>query len=158
MSWGASLGSTQGKLYWCYTECTRWETLNNVGWERARKANPSQLVGHQEVRLPSSLGSGKVQPHSIRQIREMGLGEKKLEGRDWWEHGGKGQISWKEEPKKNENIDWNFQEKEGERQSLVQHSLCPWTPCNDMNDSLRSLYNLIISSNAFLLKVPAPRF
>lgn len=34
-------------------------------------------MGHQEVRLPTSLGSGKVQPHSIRQIRETGLGEKK---------------------------------------------------------------------------------
>lgn len=56
---------------------TRWETLNNAGWELARKANPSQPVGHQEVRLPTSLGSGKVQPHSIRQIRETGLGEKK---------------------------------------------------------------------------------
>lgn len=51
--------------------------MNNVGRERPRKANPSQLVGHQEVRLPTSLGSGKVQLHSIRQIREMGLGEKK---------------------------------------------------------------------------------
>lgn len=34
-------------------------------------------MGHQEVKLPTSLGSGKVQPHSIRQIRETGLGEKK---------------------------------------------------------------------------------
>lgn len=34
-------------------------------------------MGHQEVRLPTFLGSGKVQPHSIRQIRETGLGEKK---------------------------------------------------------------------------------
>lgn len=29
------------------------------------------------MRLPTSLGSGKVQLHSIRQIREVGLGEKK---------------------------------------------------------------------------------
>lgn len=34
-------------------------------------------MGHSEVRLPTSLGSGKVQLHSIRQIREVGLGEKK---------------------------------------------------------------------------------
>ena len=72
-----NLGSTRGNVGWCYIECARWETLNNVGRERPRKANPSQLVGHQEVRLPTSLGSGKVQLHSIRQIREMGLGEKK---------------------------------------------------------------------------------
>ena len=34
-------------------------------------------MGHQEVRLPTSLGSGKVQPHSIRQIRETELGEER---------------------------------------------------------------------------------
>lgn len=64
------------KLEWCYTECARWETLNNVGRECAKKSNLSQPVGHQEVRLPTSLGSGKVQLHNIRQIREMGLGGK----------------------------------------------------------------------------------
>lgn len=34
-------------------------------------------MGHQEVRLPTSLGSGKVQPHSIRQIRETAAGGEK---------------------------------------------------------------------------------
>lgn len=53
---------------------------------RARKANPSQPVGSPGGEAAYfSLGSGKVQPHSIRQIRETGLGEekkKKSEGRD----------------------------------------------------------------------------
>lgn len=34
-------------------------------------------MGHQEVRLPTSLGSGKVQAHSIRQIRETAAGGEK---------------------------------------------------------------------------------
>lgn len=57
-------------------------------------------MGHQEVRLPTSLGSGKVQPHSIRQIRERAVGRKKNQrvGTDE-SMGGKGQISWKEESK-----------------------------------------------------------
>lgn len=37
-------------------------------------------MGHQEVRLPTSLGSGKVQPHSIRQIRETAAGGEKNGG------------------------------------------------------------------------------
>lgn len=52
--------------------------MNNVGRARAREANPSQRVGHPEVRLLTSLGSGKVQPHSIRQMRETVDGGEKI--------------------------------------------------------------------------------
>lgn len=56
-------------------------------------------MGHQKVRLPTCLGSGKVQPHSIRQIRETAAGgEENREGSGLMR--GKGQISWKEEPSK----------------------------------------------------------
>lgn len=44
--------------------------------EKCRGANPSRRVGHLEVRLPASVGSRKVQPHSIRQISESATGEK----------------------------------------------------------------------------------
>lgn len=47
--------------------------------EKRRGANQSQRVGHLEVRLPASLGSGKVQPHSIRQISETETGREKSE-------------------------------------------------------------------------------
>lgn len=37
---------------------------------------------------------------ALGKLGRQGWGRKKeLGGRDWWEHGGKGQISWKEEPK-----------------------------------------------------------
>lgn len=122
----------------------------------AKKANPSQLVGHQEVKLPSSLGSGKVQPHSIRQIRETGLGEKKKKknrraGTDE-SMGGKGQFSWKEEPKRVRTWTGTSRKRGREKQSGAAFIMS--MNSNDMNDPLLSLYNLIISSNAFLLKVP----
>lgn len=101
LKWGASVGSIWGKVQWCYsTECTRWETLNNVGWEGVGEANPSQPVGHQEVRLPTSVGSGKVQPHSIRQIRETEAGGEKNQrvGTDE-SMGERVTLVWKEEPK-----------------------------------------------------------
>lgn len=45
---------------------------------RNAEANPSQRVGHLEVRLPASLSSRKVQPNSVRQISRQRLrGEKK---------------------------------------------------------------------------------
>lgn len=74
-------------------------------------------MGHQEVRLPTSLGSGKVQPHSIRQIRETGLGEREKKNRRVGTDesiGGKGQISWEGGARiKSENMD--FQEKREEK-------------------------------------------
>lgn len=60
--------------------------------EKRRGANQSQRVGHLEVRLPASLGSGKVQPHSIRQISETETGREKSElwtMRTWPARGGK---------------------------------------------------------------------
>lgn len=48
--------------------------------ENCKEANPSQLVGHLEVRLPASVGSRKVQPHSIRQISETATGGQKIGG------------------------------------------------------------------------------
>lgn len=52
--------------------------------EKRRGANQSRRLGHSEVRLPASSGSGKVQPHGIRQISETETGREKEREREKW--------------------------------------------------------------------------
>lgn len=121
-------------------------------------------MGHQEVRLPTSPGSGKVQPHSIRQIRETGLGEKMGE-KKWMvgtdESTGEGvKLVWKEEPKKNENMDRDFQGKNTKQKKNMENVfLAGLRWCAQISGvSFFSLYNIIVSTYAILFQVlhPAP--
>lgn len=103
------------------------------------------------MRLPTSLGSGKVQLHSIRQIRKVGLGEKKKSLRVGTDErtGERVKLVGRRSPKDREDHRGELPGK-GERQRSLGTRLI------DMKGSLWSLYGLIISANAFVFKAPQP--